>query len=268
MEKQHFFFWSKRRLVEEEREAHSCFLALERAADSLFLIIRLCLLFPEPSLDSWPLFLPKQVKSSREVLNEGTSVRWLWLWRLEVTRGSWLSRNSKPVPEFKLRTVAGGGKGELLKRAVTVVVWPLEEEPMGMVGSWFKGPLRKSWKMESGFWWLWLLNLGSWLCCGCWLWRFRWWMSSQTSSMVIKELFWASWESCDECKEDDEDDGDEDEMEETVLRILFLFVTEILWFLWCFADDIIGIENQNNTEAHSFKTLVSKVLYTTRRERE
>lgn len=67
--------------------------------------------------------------------------------------------------------------------------------------------------------------------------------------MVLRDLFWA-WESCegkgddDEVDDDDDDDGDEDEMEEALLRVLFLFVVETLWFLWCLADDNIGKENR------------------------
>lgn len=149
-------------------ETRSCFLALERAADSLFLVIRLCLLSPLLSSESWPLFFPKQP-------NIADSSKWVSMeWGL------------------KLITVAGGARRE---------PWWVEEDEGG--GSWFKGLLRKSWKMELlGFW---LLNTGSWSMFSrrCW-WSEARFISFHTSSIVTWVMFLVcerEWDNEDEVDE-------------------------------------------------------------------
>lgn len=52
--------------MERQRERDACFLALERAADSRFLIMRLCRKLPEPSSFSEALFLQKDGNGSAE----------------------------------------------------------------------------------------------------------------------------------------------------------------------------------------------------------
>ena len=100
-------------------ERFSCFLALDRAADSLFLIMRLCLRLPEFPSDSGNLFFPNSGKLAAEAKASNDTVKEEMFETGgackigSVPIGSELAMGpSRSGPEFRLSATAGGDAGE------------------------------------------------------------------------------------------------------------------------------------------------------------
>ena len=99
-------------------ERFSCFLALDRAADSLFLIMRLCLRLPEFPSDSGNLFFPNSGKLAAEAkASNDTFIEEMFETGgvckiMSVPVGSELAiGQNRSGPEFRLSATAGGDAG-------------------------------------------------------------------------------------------------------------------------------------------------------------
>ena len=109
-----------RRLELESIKTHACFLALDLAADSLFLIIRLWRrsleLFPD-----WVFFCPDEDRNeSNRVFGETPSMALQCPWWEAIASRYWNSELA-----LKLRTVGGGMVGVEAKRPMAMSGWSM-----------------------------------------------------------------------------------------------------------------------------------------------